>query len=1005
MEKHALFSLHLPANKNPSWKSLHSFNLIHLMKKKMLLAALLHCCLFTVNAQLPQLWLRSFQGQGKCSDRIASILIDNNGDIIAGGYAGAHHGSADAFIMKRNVQGDTLWTYYYDAGGYKEDFVVDMAVDANNNIYFTGNSESATAYVSQCMTGKLNSSGVQQWVSRYALTGASESFGTGIAVDANGNVYTCGYTDPFPGSNDWFVIKYNSTGQQQWIDLYDGGVNSTDEAYDIAVAPNGNPTACGISYSAAGGGGCNGYVRQLNPSGTVVWTDTYTNPANANGIDEPWGLRFISGGDLLVGGSTANPAGSSNRDMFALRYNPAGVRQWVSIYTDANTPNADEYIRAVAVDDSGNVYIAGTDYANGVITRINATGTGGWRKLFRGPLSNGSEGFLGVAVDNNGGVYATGRNVYPGENAYGNGGKPNQIIVKYNAATGDSLWMYAGQDTSTASMGIAITAKGDKVYAGGFSNDTSYVNENFYTQVIDTAGNPVIEMEFNGRGDAITHGQVVRTDALGNVYCAATVDRLYANGYDVAVIKYDPSGTLLWERYYSTPGWRNDSLTHMELNPSGNLVLSVLTDSALLKNNYRLSLVTLDQNGTFLDTVWYNTVPGYNTLSKQMLMRNDGSIVVAAESNVQGGLVIYFDPTGNVTWSAKIDSTQFASTKVNAVANFPNGDIGIAGYVQVSSGNTGKGVVQRFSPAGARLWSTDIDSTNVPDEIKYITVNSAGTVAAVGYSGFASTCVSILCSFDGTTGSQNWRQVYNPTNSAAEYGVKVQFTPAGNIAWIVRGWSGFVARYYTAQYTATGTFQWAVNYSNTASDREPVDMLVEPNNRVVTAGWRIDATSSNFNYVLVGYNASGVQQFENTYANANNGTSNPDILRSLSRDQQGNFVVTGASAWDFYNEFLYKMVTIKFGGSAVGLEESTPANADNVYAYPNPSADGSFNIMDAANGTAIVSGSVIDLQGREVFRYVPSAEQIRLGDVPPGLYIFRYVRDNGYTGSIRLIRK
>lgn len=975
------------------------------MKKITCILILVTGSLMMATAQLPQQWLRTFQGQGKNPDRIAAIVVDNNGDIITGGYAGNHHGAPDAFIMKTNLQGDTLWTYYYDAGGYNEDYVIDLAVDAGNNIYFTGNSEGVSVVAAACITGKINSAGVQQWVSRYALTGASESFGTGVAVDANGNVYTCGYTDPFPGSNDWFVIKYNSTGVQQWIDLYDGAISSSDEAYDIAIAPNGNPTACGISYSNAAGGGCNAYVRQLNPQGTVVWTDTYSNPANATGVDEPWGLRFINGGDLLVGGSTANPSGSSNRDMFALRYNAAGVRQWVSIYTDANTPTADEYIRAVTVDDSGNVYIVGTDYLNGVITRINNTGTGGWRKVFRGPLSNGYEVFHGVAADNNGGVYATGRGVFPGEDIYLNGGMTNQVIVKYNAATGDSLWTYRAQDSLTASMGFAIATKGDKVYAGGFSNDTSYINENYYTQVVDTAGNPVIEMEYNGRGDAATHGQVVRTDAQGNVYCAATVDRLYYQGYDVAVIKYDPAGNLLWERYYTTPGWRNDTLTHMDFNPAGNLVLVIATDSALLKNNYRISLVTLNQNGTFLDTVWYNTVPGYNTLPKAMAIRTDNSVVLAAESNVQGGLIIYFDPTGNVSWSAKIDSTQFAATKINSVANFPNGDIGIAGYVQVSSGNTGKGVVQRFTPGGVRLWSTDVDSANVPDELNYLTVSSAGIVAATGYSGLISARVAIVCTFDGATGVQNWRQVYNPTNSVAEFGVKAQFTPTGNIACIVRGWSGFVARYYTVQYSGGGTFQWANNYANTASDREPVDMLVEPTNRVVTAGWRIDATSSNFNYVLVGYNASGVQQFENTYANTTNGTSNPDILRCLSRDQQGNFIVTGATAWDFYNQYLYKMVTIKYGGSAVGLEEPSTVSQDNVYAYPNPSADGIFQLADASPDGAILDCRLIDLQGRTVKTFGNEPTQLNLTELPGGMYLFTYVRENGKAGRLRLIRQ
>ena len=124
------------------------------------------------------------------------------------------------------------------------------------------------------------------------------------------------------------------------------------------------------------------------------------------------------------------------------------------------------------------------------------------------------------------------------------------------------------RDTLNPSMGLAVTARNGKIFAGGFKTDTAYVDENLYTQIIATNGSTVNEWSYSGTGDAVTRGQVVRTDAQNNVYCAATVDRLYANGLDVAVIKYDPAGNLLWERYYTTRGWNNDTLTHMELDLS-----------------------------------------------------------------------------------------------------------------------------------------------------------------------------------------------------------------------------------------------------------------------------------------------------------------------------------------------------------------------------------------------------------------------------------------------------
>ncbi|MBK9319075.1 MAG: hypothetical protein IPM91_09820 [Bacteroidetes bacterium] len=46
--------------------------------------------------QLPQQWLRSFEAQGKNSDRIAAIVTDANDNVFVAGYAGNHHGAADA---------------------------------------------------------------------------------------------------------------------------------------------------------------------------------------------------------------------------------------------------------------------------------------------------------------------------------------------------------------------------------------------------------------------------------------------------------------------------------------------------------------------------------------------------------------------------------------------------------------------------------------------------------------------------------------------------------------------------------------------------------------------------------------------------------------------------------------------------------------------------------------------------------------------------------------------
>jgi len=951
-------------------------------------------CLSTSGQQLPMQWLRTFQAQGMASDRIAKITTDNSGNVYVAGYAGRHHGAPDAFAMKRNSQGDTLWTYYYDGGSNNEDYATDIVVDDAGNTYLNGYSHKPSAYLFDCFTVKIDPTGTELWVSRYTEPGGAESFGNALAVDTLGNVYVAGYIDPSSGSNDWLVIKYNSSGIEQWVDVYNGADNGQDEAQGIAIAPNGNPTVCGFVYSNSASGAINAFVKQYTPSNGTAWTDTWSHPS-FTGRDQAFGIGFNSSGDAFVGGETMNGS-TSNNDAFALRYDVNGQRLWVTIYVDSTTAT-DEYLTKVIIDDLGNVYFTGTDYRDGYLTKINNDGSNAWRKKWIGPVINGSDVFHGICTDQAGNVYASGRGVYPGEDYYANGGRPNMIISKYNSS-GDSMWTYRCADSLNSSMAFAITERNGIIYAGGFVTDTAYVNENLYTLIVDSSGNPINEWIYNGIGDAITMGQFVETDANGNIYCAATIDRLYNLGYDIALIKYDPSGLLLWQRYFSSYGWNNDTLTAMNFDPLGNLVLCLSTDSALLKNNYKVTLLKADQNGNFIDT---NTVSlGASALAKSMVIRNDGGIALALSSSSLGGIIAYFDSSLNLLWNEKIDTTIFASTRANSIALFPNGDLALGGFSQ-SPAAISVGLVQRYSFLGSLIWSTTIDSANVYDEVLDVTVDAVGDLAFTGASGSGSNYAAMVGKVNGSSGIVGWRQIYNP-NTSREYGVKVRFSPAGNVVCISRGWTGSVARYYTIQYSGSGILQWANVYSQTASDREPVDLLVEANNRVVTAGWEINSFSLNYDYVLAAYSSSGAVEFVNTYTGSAPVASTWDQLHDLTSDNNGNFIVTGQSSREFYNNFLYKMLTIKYGGVVVGNSEIDRGHKQFAIAFPNPSAEGKFTIFNTA-ARPFASGLVYDVFGKLCSTMNLESGIVKLTNAPSGIYMLVLERNDLPVECIRLI--
>jgi uncharacterized repeat protein (TIGR01451 family) len=210
------------------------------------------------------------------------IAVDASGNVYITGYSNAtwgnplhaYSGYSDIVVVKLTSAGAYQWHTFY--GSSDTDIGYGIAVDANSNVYITGYSGAtwqgdggaaplhAHSGYSDIVVVKLTSAGAYQWHTFY---GSSDTdIGSGIAVDANSNVYITGDSyatwqgdggvaplHAHSGSQDIVALKLTSAGAYQWHTFY--GSSNYDEGRGIAVDASSNVYVTGQSYATWQGDG------------------------------------------------------------------------------------------------------------------------------------------------------------------------------------------------------------------------------------------------------------------------------------------------------------------------------------------------------------------------------------------------------------------------------------------------------------------------------------------------------------------------------------------------------------------------------------------------------------------------------------------------------------------------------------------------------------------------------------------------------------------------------
>ena len=378
---------------------------------------------------------------------------------------------------------------------------------------------------------------------------------------------------------------------------YETGVYSGDLVIDPTI---GWATYFGGSLSD------NGIAITGDAAGNVYITG---NTTSTNNIATTGSYQSTYGGGVHMAGTiTVRPL-----DAYLVKFDGAGNRLWATYYGGYQN----DYGNSVAVDASGNVYIAGqtsnhdsiatigsaqSTFSGGTdafLAKFSASGAIVWATYF----GNGGEIGKSVVIDSSGNIYLAGFGTATAttiatsgayQTVYG-GGNYDAFLAKYNSAGALQWATYYGGSGEDAAYGAAVDPWGN-IYISGYTQGSDGIattgaadptfsggTDDAFLAKFNSSGNLLWGTYYGGGGYDVSYG--VTTDGAGCAYIAGYTSSTsgiatagahqtsYQGGQnDIFVTKFDTSGKLRWGTYYG--GTLSDAATGIAADKSGNIFIS-----------------------------------------------------------------------------------------------------------------------------------------------------------------------------------------------------------------------------------------------------------------------------------------------------------------------------------------------------------------------------------------------------------------------------------------------
>jgi len=215
------------------------------------------------------LWTRRY-GSWNPDLCYSAQLTSDGGYIVAGSTWSYGPGGQSGYLLKLNSYGDTTWTKTY--GGIDEDLLWSIQQTPDGGYIICGFTASYGAGGDDAWLIRTDSLGDTLWTRTYG--GSSWDYGVCVDQTADGGYIISGRTNSFGvGGSDLWLIKTDANGSLQWQRTY--GDTGFDEGRAIYQLANGGYIVAGFQEFPPGFGYADAYLIRTDINGDTIWTRRY----------------------------------------------------------------------------------------------------------------------------------------------------------------------------------------------------------------------------------------------------------------------------------------------------------------------------------------------------------------------------------------------------------------------------------------------------------------------------------------------------------------------------------------------------------------------------------------------------------------------------------------------------------------------------------------------------------------------------------------------------------